>query len=255
MVELPQMEPLSAFAVRIGYKLKYVKLLRDQGRLVMSDDGKQVLVSESIARINETRDPSKLPKVDETTAETFAAFAARMNYKQPSYIYQLRDQGRLVMAPDGKRVMVEASIALLQQTRDPSRQGVADRHAAARNESPASDLDDDSAEAPPAPTATPEQRMFHQSRAQKEHWNALAAQRDYEVSMRQLLPAAEVDGAIADAVTQLRARLETLPDILAPQLAAEPDEAKCRALLADEIEHALQELARAFGAIAKAELH
>lgn len=254
MVEQPQMESLAAFAIRTGYKLKYVKLLRDQGRLVMADDGKQVMVVESIARINETRDPSKLPKVDETTEETITAFAARLNNK-PSYVCSLRDQGRLVMTADGKRVMVEASIALLRQTSDPSRQGVADRHAAARSESPAPEQDDDSGEAPQAPAATPEQRMFHQSRAQKEHWNALAAQRDYEVSMRQLLPAAEVDGAIADAVTQLRARLETLPDILAPQLAAEPDEAKCRALLADEIEHALQELARAFGAIAKAELH
>lgn len=190
----------------------------------------------------------------EPVTESLADFARRLDYKK-SYITKLKQDGRLVMAPDGKHVMVEASIALLRQTSDPSRQGVADRHAAARSESPAPDQDDENGDVPQAPVATPEQRMFHQSRAQKEHWNALAAQRDYEVSMRQLLPAAEVDGAIADAVTQLRARLETLPDILAPQLAAEPDEAKCRALLADEIEHALQELARAFGAIAKAELH
>ena len=71
----------------------------------------------------------------------------------------------------------------------------------------------------------------------------------------QHLPAADVESAIADAVTQIRARLEALPDILAPQLAAEPDEAKCRALLADEIEHALTELARAFGNVARAELN
>lgn len=249
MVEQSEVESLAAFAVRAGYKLKYVRLLRDQGRLVMADDGKSVLVAESLARIAETRDPSNRPKPDETTEETFAAFAARLNYKPP-YIYQLRDQGRLVMSDDGKRVRVLASMERIRATESMTHQGVADRHAATRQ--PA-DGDDEEEAAPSAPS--PEQRKYQTSRAEREHWAAQAARRDYELSMRQLLPAADVESAIADGVTQIRARLEALPDILAPQLAAEPDEAKCRALLADEIEHALTELARAFGNVARTELN
>lgn len=251
MVEVPQSETLAAFAVRLGFKRSYVKLLRDQGRLVMSDDGKQVLVAESIDRIEATRDPSNLPRLDETTEETLTAFAARLNYK-PSYITSLKQQGRLVMTEDGKRVLVQASIARIKETATPSHQAVADRHAAARAAPlPTDDLDDEPDTLPPP--SSPEQAKYQSSRAEREHWNAQAAKRDYELSMRQLLRADEVEGAIASAVTQLRARLETLPDILAPQLAAEPDESKCRTLLADEIEHTLGELARAFGTIVRGE--
>ncbi len=188
------------------------------------------------------------------TSESMADFAKRLGFKT-SYVHQLKKEGRLVMAEGGKLVDIERSKAQIAASRDPSKQGVADRHASARSETPLPGDDDEDAGESAQAVASPEQRKFHESRAQKEHWNALAAQRDYEVSMRALLPAAEVDGAIADAVTQLRARLEILPDILAPQLAAEPDEAKCRALLGDEIEHALQELARAFTAIVKVELN
>lgn len=186
----------------------------------------------------------------EPLTESLADFARRLNYKK-SYITQLKQDGRLVLTTDGKRVVVDASIERIKATQALSHQSIADRHAAARS---APDVPEDEL---PAPTTspTPEQARYQTSRAEREHWAAQAARRDYELSMRQLLPAADVESAIADAVTQLRARLEALPDILAPQLAAEPDEAKCRALLADEIEHALTELARAFGNVARTELN
>lgn len=186
----------------------------------------------------------------EPLTESLADFARRLNYKK-SYITQLKQDGRLVLTTDGKRVVVDASIERIKATSALSHQSIADRHAAARS---APDAPEDEL---PAPTTspTPEQARYQTSRAEREHWAAQAARRDYELSMRQLLPAADVESAIADGVTQIRARLEALPDILAPQLAAEPDEAKCRALLADEIEHALTELARAFGNVAKAELN
>ncbi len=57
--------------------------------------------------------------------------AERLGYK-PHYGNQLAKDGRFVFAPDGKRVLVAESIARFNATKDPSKQGVADRHAATR---------------------------------------------------------------------------------------------------------------------------
>jgi len=183
----------------------------------------------------------------EALTMTKSEFARHLN-RVNSYVTDLMKADRLVMTADGKRILVEASIDRIKATASMAHQGVADRHAAERQADDAAGDD-----APEAAAQSPEQMKYQSSRAEREHWNAQAARRDYEVSMRHLLPAADVESAIAHAITQIRARLETMPDILAPQLAAEPDEAKCRTLLGDEIEHALTELARAFGNIAKAE--
>lgn len=55
------------------------------------------------------------------------AFADRIN-RSPSYVTQLKDSHRLVLAPDGKRVDVLATEALILETIDPSKAGVAARH-------------------------------------------------------------------------------------------------------------------------------
>lgn len=78
-------------------------------------------------------------------------------------------------------------------------------------------------------------------------------ERENRLRDRELLEASEVVATIASAVTTLRTRLESLPDILGPQLAAEVDEGRVRALMAETIEHALEETARQFTAMAKAE--
>src|SRR5690606_16487416 len=61
----------------------------------------------------------------------FREFAALAGFK-PSYVTELRKVGRLVLTGDGKRVRVAESLALIEQTRDPAKAGVAARHAAAR---------------------------------------------------------------------------------------------------------------------------
>ncbi|VEB44094.1 Uncharacterised protein [Chromobacterium violaceum] len=43
----------------------------------------------------------------------------------PSYVSKLASQGRLVMAPDSKKVDVEATLAKIGKTADPSKAGVA----------------------------------------------------------------------------------------------------------------------------------
>jgi len=55
MNEITQAE----FARRNGWSRSHVTGLKHAGRLVMTDDGKRVLVKESLARIEATRDPNR----------------------------------------------------------------------------------------------------------------------------------------------------------------------------------------------------
>jgi hypothetical protein len=187
-----------------------------------------------------------------STEETasLAGFARLLGVK-PSAVTALKQAGRLVMTDDGKRVRIDASRLRIAETADPSKGGVAARHAAER----AAKVGE-----APAESSTPEGEGqeddagtpgYQASRAKREHYAALAAARDYEVSIGKLLDAAEVTQAVAQAATTLRTQLEALPDILAPQLAAIADEAQVRATLAEAIEHALEETSRQFFAIAR----
>lgn len=59
-MESPEQEvSLSEFARIARYKPSYVTALKAAGRLVLTDDGKRVLVQASLKRIETTRDPSK----------------------------------------------------------------------------------------------------------------------------------------------------------------------------------------------------
>ena len=57
MVELPASESFTDFARRLGCKPSYVTSLRLAGRLVLTDDGKAVLVRESLERVRATASP------------------------------------------------------------------------------------------------------------------------------------------------------------------------------------------------------
>ncbi|MGH8073724.1 MAG: hypothetical protein ACREO4_06580, partial [Lysobacter sp.] len=54
----------------------------------------------------------------------FREFATLAGFK-PSYITELKSAGRLVLTDDRKKVRVAESLALIDQTRDPARAGVA----------------------------------------------------------------------------------------------------------------------------------
>jgi len=185
-------------------------------------------------------------------AVSFKEFARLQGFK-PSYVTALRQAGRLVLTPDGSRVLVAESRARIEETRDPSKAGVAARHAAAREAqvpSPPVGLDRDEDADEEAAGERPES-PFQTNRAERERWLALSAKRDYEVSMGKLMLASEVESAVANAATSFRKAMERLPHLVAPQLAALNDEHAVRELLATEIEHALRDLAREFGDAAK----
>lgn len=180
----------------------------------------------------------------------YKAFADRLGVR-PSYVTALKKDGRLVLTDDGKRVRVAESLARIEATRNPARADVADRHAARRGAAlPAAVPASGGAGQGDAADSDAGNASYQESRAVKERYLALAAKRDYEESIGRLLPVADVTADITSAVTTLRTRLEMLPDVLAPVLVGETDEGRLRNLIADEIEHALADLATGFQTLA-----
>lgn len=194
------------------------------------------------------------PHEEGTTS--FGRFARLMDVS-PSYITELKGLGRLVLTDDGKRVRIKESYARIKATEDPAKTAVAARHAANREARvgedaaepaiapPARDQGDDGAE--PLPTSS----GYTYWRERTEKAKALAAERDNAIADAKLLAAGDVTAAVAAAITTLRTRIESMPDVLGPQLAAINDEAECRAVLAEAFEHALEEMARQFSNLAK----
>lgn len=183
---------------------------------------------------------------------TFTEFARLAGFRR-SYVTDLRKAGRLALNERG-RILVTETRERIKATADPSKSGVAERHAANRQASAstaangaAEQTAQDSPDKDPAmPTDTWSGMSYQSARAIREQYAAMAAKRDYEISTQQLLNAEDVRQAVLGTITTLRSRLESLPDILAPQVAVTNDEGKTRAILADGVSHALDEAARQF---------
>jgi hypothetical protein len=191
----------------------------------------------------------------------FREFATRYGWKA-SYVTELRKAGRLVLTEDGRRVRVAESLRLLEDTRDPSKAGVAARHAAARTAAAPSpsaspdagqggdseyEEDGEGGAAPDRPaTAYNDPLAIRRARAQAEREEAALrkALREEQQELGELLQRDDVLAVIADATTTLRTSLENLPTTLSASLAAETAEERCRVILANGIEHALEELSR-----------
>lgn len=200
----------------------------------------------------------------EAGTATLSGFARALGC-QPSYVTELKEAGRLVMAEGGKRVRVSESLALIRETADPAKAGVGARHAAKRGQGgPASapvaqapDNDAESAEEPTDSSVDPVEashaRRRSKAMADKAEADARKALREEQVELGQLLQAEAVEHAVRGAVVIFRAALENLPNTIAPELAAITDEGRIRVVLGEAFEHALEELARKFGAIAKSE--
>lgn len=142
---------------------------------------------------------------------------ARIIGSNRSWVTSLKNQGRLVLADDG-RVLVEASKARIAQGNGaPERSGV----------------------------VTPK---FGDARERKEQAEAHLKEIELGERMAKLMPSDQVISAVSSAAVTLRTRLESLPDVLAPQLAAMGNEQEIRAFLAEEIEGLLAELSAGFEA-------
>lgn len=193
---------------------------------------------------------------------TFSQFAAILGCK-PGWVTALRKAGRLVLSDNGKAVRVAESMALVESTKDPARQGVADRHAAARKAQDGADAvlptsasmpsvqapgdDGDDAPVPGSPHSDRRAKAM----ADKEEALARKALREEQIEVGRLRWVDEIEPALAEAATRLRAAFEAMPDELSPELASISDEAEVRARLVEFVENALGELSRAFADISK----
>ena len=171
-----------------------------------------------------------------------------------SYITALKKADRLVFTADG-RIDKEASLRRIEETRDPHRDDVATRHAAARAKTaatihhaaqPAATIQH--AAQPPAPPPQQDESIGHSyqaARAVKERYAALTARLQYNREAGILIERAAVEAAVEDIVIALRHALEQHPHRLAPELVGQ-DLDTIRATLKRETTAALAALAAGF---------
>ena len=134
----------------------------------------------------------------------------------------------------GRSSDIDLAVALEWLARRGIRPNVARDHALVVPTDPATD-DDNGADEGGAD--------YKSSRAKREHFAAAREEMRYRQEAGELMIAAEVERAMADACTTIRAALEALPDRVSHQIAAETSEESIRTLLADAIEAMLADLA------------
>lgn len=194
------------------------------------------------------------------TTVTGAQLAARIGCR-PSYIVQLKRQGRVVACQGGYQL--DASLALYEKTKSPAHAGVAQRHAEARGSALAASQgervdgdegdDEESAGSDSRTVPVGDAARRAKALADRAETDAAAAQRDLAISMGLLLRRDDVSAVLGQAAGTFRGTLERLADTLAPQLAAVADEHRCRELIWSEVNHALEELTRNFRAVGQAQ--
>jgi hypothetical protein len=178
---------------------------------------------------------------------TKTEFAKILNRK-PSYVSELVKYGRVVLDESGKKILVAESLKLIEESKDLTKVGVAQRHAKARAEK---------TENQSAPIGTNENPIKFdddsQTYWQKRHIAAKAkkAEQELELSMGLLLVADDVIKTVANAISVIRQRFESQPDRLSAQLAAESDPNRCRTMLVDDNEIFLTELSQLFSTLSK----
>ncbi len=157
-------------------------------------------------------------------------FAALLG-KNKSYVTRLKQAGRLVLTAEDL-VDVEKSQALIALTADPSRNAAVEARS-----------DEKLGQARNAPQESAIGNSYQTAKAVNEKYKALTAKLEYEKSSGKLVDADEVRLFAADLATTFRAQLEVLPDRLAPELVPLRDTEAVRALLVENFEQLLTDLA------------
>lgn len=167
------------------------------------------------------------------TTVSRAEFARLMGVNK-STVTRWAEKGQIVV--ESGQVNVEASRERLRETGG-ARPDVADRHAAERGQKVGAGETAPAASAAPA-AAQPDDRVgnsYQAARAVKEKYNALQAKLEYERQMGNLIPKEDVDAALKALGASVRARLDVLPDQLAPVVAPVTDLDEVHAVLAEHL--------------------
>lgn len=151
-----------------------------------------------------------------------------------SYVTELKKNGRLVMTQNNL-VDVEASQIRIQETADPNRDDVTQRHAAAKGRAETEKKKRE---------RDPNHVTFSDGRAKEQHYKALQAEIDYKKTIGELVPMQDMKMAVTDMVMTFRQQLENLPHQLAPELVGK-DHDFIRIVLKQRVHDALSDLERA----------
>lgn len=185
------------------------------------------------------------------TTATRSEFARLQGWK-PSYVTELAATGRLVLSPDGKRVLVPESLERIAATRDPARLANTQRHAANRADAAAPVVDI----AIPTTTHHPQHDApgvgydFQNAKAKREHYAAEREHAAYLKEAGELNERSKVDAAFAHAGATIRAKLESLPSLMPPLLYGQSESAIQNAL-AEQVERVLRDMADTFARLSK----
>lgn len=154
------------------------------------------------------------------TVMSKAEFADSRGWSRP-YVSKLGKQGRLVLTEAGK-VDVEATLALLSDTADPSKAGVAERHQQERVEKGVHALVSPLAPPSSLPTSGGGD-TYQKARAHRETYLALLAEDEFLKGRGELVERKAVDRAAFAAARTLRDLILGLPPKAAGELIAITD--------------------------------
>lgn len=155
------------------------------------------------------------------TVMSKAEFADSRGWSRP-YVSKLVSQGRLVLTDDGKKIDVEASLALLGETADPSKAGVAERHQRDRVEKGVHALVSPLAPPSAGPGAGGGD-SYQKARAHRETYLALLAEDEFLKGRGELVERKAVDTAAFNTARTVRDLILGLPPKIAGELIAITD--------------------------------
>lgn len=176
------------------------------------------------------------------TVMTKAEFADSRGWSRP-YVSKLGKQGRLVLA-DGGKVDVEKTLALLNDTADPSKAGVAEHHHQERVEKGVYAHIAPTAPVSPAAPSSVGAPDYQKARARREHALALLAEDEHLKTRGQLVERALVDSAAFTAARALRDLLMGIPPKIAGELVTLTDPWEIERRLTQALRRALEDADR-----------
>lgn len=169
------------------------------------------------------------------------AFADSQGWS-PSYVTKLGSQGRLIMSPDGKSVDVDATLAKLGKTADPSKEGVRQRHVDTRTQRDV--RSQVTADAPD--TAEPQggSSDYYTHKASREKYLSLLAQAEYDKVCGNTVERQAVEEASHRYARLLRDSVMGLPKQISSDLAAITDPWKLERELTDRLRKMLEDVTK-----------